>query len=451
MTDRKFIRQGALAVLNTLRQNGFEAYFAGGCVRDRLLGIDPVDYDIATAAHPQRIAELFPDSRLVGAVFGVVIVTDPETGTSFEVATFRHDGSYGDGRHPDLVTFADLESDVLRRDFTINGLMEDPVEGRIIDLVGGRKDLDSKILRAIGDPQQRFTEDKLRLLRAVRFAARLGFEIEPRTLQALKQMAPQIEIVSAERIRQELEKILTEGGSARGLDLLKETGLLKIVLQEIQAMVGVEQSPVYHPEGDVYRHTRKALSILDRIDTPGTDLAWAVLLHDVGKPPAYDPGLGKKAFVRHSSIGKKVSREILKRLRASNSTVDTVGEAVGKHMTFLNMERMKESTLKRFVRSDLFPLLLELFRIDSLASSGQLEVYEVAKAAYQKYVFEEPEVEPLIGGRDLIELGFTPSPLFGQILFDVEEEQLEGNLIDTEQAKKYVLQKYGHLRDDSPQ
>ena len=412
-----------------LRAHGHKAYLVGGCVRDRLLGVTPKDFDIATDAKPVQIAEYFPQARMVGAKFGVVIVGQGEA--SVEVATFRSDGVYSDGRRPDEVRFeSDPAWDARRRDFTINGLMEDPVSGEILDYVGGRADLAAGIIRAIGDPNQRFREDHLRMLRAIRFAARLHFAIEPETLAAIRRDAPRISEISAERIREELVKILTEGVAGSGFELLDSSGLLTEILPEIKAFQGVEQPPEYHPEGDVWTHV---MLMLERMQDPAPALALGVLLHDVGKPSTFRIA-ERIRFDGHAEVGAVMAKDILLRLRFSTEDVDQVTSLVANHMRFKDVQRMRPSTLKRFLRLPFFDQHLELHRLDCLASNGRLDNYEFARAKQRELGQEELRPAPLLTGLDLIQAGYRPGPAFGEALSVVETAQLDGEIHSRDEA-----------------
>lgn len=430
-------------ICRTLRANGYQAFLVGGCVRDELLGRVPADYDVATDAVPSRVEELFPGSLTVGAKFGVVIV--PRGDVHVEVATFRSDVGYSDGRHPDHVVYSRTpQEDVARRDFTINGLLMDPSDGKVLDFVGGREDLRAGIIRTIGDPLQRFTEDKLRLVRAVRFAARFGYEIEPQTFAAIRKLAPQINQVSQERLRDELTKILTEGAARKGFELLDDTGLLEILLPEVAKMKGVQQPPEFHPEGDVWIHTRMLLENLPAGSSP--TLAWGALLHDVGKPPTFAPASKTGDRIRfdgHAEIGASMAQEICNRLRFSNDDTEKIVELVATHMRFKDVQQMRASTLKRFVRSPNFDEKLELHRLDCLACHRMLDNWEFVR----KFISETPpeQVRParLITGEDLQSLGYRPGPIFKQILQAVEDAQLEGALTDKDAAVRYVQAEFG--------
>ncbi|MGO9228925.1 MAG: CCA tRNA nucleotidyltransferase [Bryobacteraceae bacterium] len=427
----------ARAVIARLRSAGHQAYLVGGCVRDLLLGAPPKDFDVSTGARPERVMELFPQSGLVGAHFGVVLVRDGLA--QVEVATFRSDREYEDGRRPAAVHFeTGPKADVLRRDFTVNGLMMDPETGSVLDFVEGCADLDGRLVRSIGDPDARFREDHLRLLRAVRFAARLGFSIDPATFAAMRSHAALIARVSAERVRDELVRILTEGGAAYGLDLLDESGLLASLLPEVTAMHGVEQPPEFHPEGDVWKHTRLMIENLDRA-TPA--LAVGALLHDVGKPPVFRVA-DRIRFDGHVEKGVEMTRAILTRLRFSREDTERVESLVAHHMHFKDVGRMKESTLKRLMRLPHFDEHLELHRLDCLASNGHMETYELMKRKLRETTAGEIEPAPLITGADLIAAGYRPGPRFGEILSAVEDAQLEHRLRSQTEAMKWVLAQY---------
>ena|SRR5208283_3419605 len=427
----------ARAVIARLRSAGHQAYLVGGCVRDLLLGAPPKDFDVSTDARPERVMELFPQSGLVGAHFGVVLVRDGSA--QVEVATFRSDREYEDGRRPAAVHFeTGPKADVLRRDFTVNGLMMDPETGHVLDYVEGCADLDGRLVRSIGDPDARFREDHLRLLRAVRFAARLGFSIDPATFAAMRRHAALIARVSAERVRDELVRILTEGGAAYGLDLLDESGLLASLLPEVTAMHGVEQPPEFHPEGDVWKHTRLMIENLDRA-TPA--LAMGALLHDVGKPSVFRVA-DRIRFDGHVEKGVEMARAILTRLRFSREDTGQVESLVAHHMHFKDVGRMKESTLKRLMRLPHFDEHLELHRLDCLASNGHMETYELMKRKLRETTADEIKPAPLITGADLIAAGYRPGPRFGEILSAVEDAQLEHRLRSQTEAMKWVLAQY---------
>jgi poly(A) polymerase len=448
-------------IADTLRNAGYEAYLAGGCVRDLLLGSDPKDYDVATSATPDIVLKLFPYKKAltVGAHFGVVLICEPKNGEpdgiSTEVATFRHDGSYSDGRRPDTVRFSSSpREDVLRRDFTINGMLLDPAiydrtgdaAEATLDYVHGRDDLSSRIIRAIGDPIQRFSEDKLRMLRAVRFAARLGFTIDPATAAAIRQLASQITVVSPERIRDEITLILTEGGARRGFELLDQVGLLPHILPEIHKLHGVQQPPEYHPEGDVWTHTMLLLEKLPANASPA--LAWGALLHDVGKPATFrapDPRNpnDRIRFNGHVEVGVRVAETILQRLHFSNEEAAQIVALVKNHMRFADVLHMRESTLKRFLRLPHFDEHLTLHRIDCLSSHGDLTLYDFAKQKYESAPTESIHPKLLLSGNDLIAAGYRPGPRFKQMLEAAEDAQLEGVVSTPEQALSLLRERFG--------
>jgi poly(A) polymerase len=455
----------ALSVATRLRELGHAAYFAGGCVRDLLLGVAPHDFDVATDARPEQVIAAFPRTESVGAHFGVVLVIDKvdDHRIATEVATFRHDGSYSDGRRPDAVRFStDPREDVLRRDFTINGLLldvlryeeGDRLDDCVLDFVGGRADLHGGVIRAIGDPARRFAEDKLRMLRAVRFAARLRFVIEPRTLRAIQQFAAEIGAVSAERVRDELTKILTEGGARRGLELLDETGLLAQVLPEVTRMQGVAQPPQYHPEGDVWVHT---LMLLDHLGSHASPtLAWGMLLHDVGKPATFTPPDPARPgdrirFNGHVEVGVAIARTILHRLRFSNDDAAQVLALIRHHMQFGDVMKMKQSTLKRFLRMPRFDEHLALHYADVMSSNRHTELYDFARAQYE--ALHEDAIRPalLVTGTDLIAAGYRPGPAFKAILLAAEDAQLEGTVTTREDALAWVREHFPQAAQGSIQ
>ena len=427
----------ALSIVRRLRAAGYESYLAGGCVRDMLLNKEPQDYDITTGAKPGEIAKIFPDTIPVGAQFGVILVV--VDGTPFEVASFRHDGPYLDGRHPSHVRYGSLREDVLRRDFTINGMVYDPVDDSVIDLVNGRQDLEAGIIRAIGEPRARFEEDRLRMIRAVRFAASLDFDVEGKTLAAIGELAATVTLVSWERIGDEITRILTEGGARRGFELLDETGLLEAVLPEIAAMKGVEQSPDYHPEGDVFAHT---LLLLGQLKAPTETLAYGCLLHDVAKPVCMRREGEHITFYGHMERGAEMAEAILQRLKRSRDTWERVSYLVRSHLRHTQAPHMRLSTLKRFLGEDAIDELLELTRIDALAANGDLTHYNFCKAKLAELEEEDIHPEPLVRGRDLIALGLTPGPVFGQILAQVEEAQLGGELRGRQEAIEWVKKNF---------
>ena len=423
----------AVAIVKRLRAAGYESFFAGGCVRDRILGLAAKDIDITTAAKPDEIRQLFPRTIPVGAQFGVMLVLiDDEP---FEVATFRHDGAYLDGRHPSEVRFGSLEEDVRRRDFTINGMVYDPIDDRIIDLVGGQKDLERHLVRAIGNPLQRFAEDRLRMIRAVRFAARLDFAIESETLAAIKALAATVTSVSWERIGDEITRILTEDGARKGFELLDATGLLQEILPEIVVMKGVEQSPDYHPEGDVFTHT---LLLLSHLHQPTETLAYGCLLHDVAKPACFRKDGEKITYYGHTDRGAEMAEEILKRLKRSRATWERVAYLVRNHLRHMQAPDMRLSTLKRFLGEEGIDELLDLTRIDALSSNGDLRHYQFCRDKQAELRETEIHPEPLVRGRDLIAMGFAPGPSFSEILRQVEEAQLSGDLRSHEEAIQWI-------------
>ena len=432
--------QQATQVVRELRDRGFSAYLVGGCVRDLVLGREPADYDVATSATPEEVMRIFPRTYAVGAQFGVVLVPVLRDGAggdrvnyAIEVATFRSDGLYSDGRHPDQVQFSsDARLDVQRRDFTINGLLLDPLSQEVLDYVGGRQDLEQGIIRAIGRPHQRFSEDKLRMLRAVRFAARFGYQIERQTFNAIRELAGKIHQVSHERIRDEILKMLTEGRARHAFELLDETNLLPEVLPEVKKMQGVEQPPQFHPEGDVWVHTLMLLEGLP--EGCSKTLALGVLLHDVGKPPTFRRAPDRIRFDQHAEVGTKMAEEICRRFHMSNEETEQVCALVANHMRFGDVMRMKESTLKRFFRLPQFEEHMELHRLDCLSSHRDLTLYDFAKARFEHIPPEQIRPSPLITGADLIAAGYKPSPQFKELLTAVEDAQLEGSISTREEA-----------------
>ncbi len=423
----------ARAICRTLREQGFASYLVGGCVRDLLLGRTPVDFDVATDARPEEIVRWFPRSGRVGAHFGVVLVRDDDA--QVEVATFRSDRSYSDGRHPDAVEFqTDPREDALRRDFTINSLFLDPETGGVLDFTGGEADLRAGVIRAIGEPGMRFAEDHLRLLRAVRFAARLGFVIEPVTAAAIREAAAEIRTVSAERVREELTRILVEGGARRGFELLDDLALLPEVLPEVAAMKGVAQPPEFHPEGDVWIHT---LLMLEGLREPTETLAWGVLLHDVGKPPTFRIA-ERIRFDGHVEAGVEIAETVLTRLRFSSDDAAQVKALIENHLRFKDAPRMKESTLRRFLRLDRFAEHLELHRLDCQSSHRRLDHYEFVRARWEALSEEQLRPALLVNGRDLIAMGYTPGPLFREVLHALEDGQLEGKVLTRAGAIQFV-------------
>jgi len=457
-------KEQATEILETLERHGHSAYLVGGCVRDLLLGREPADYDIATDATPTEVMEIFPESYDVGAQFGVILVPAPQgrskerkdkivvTAPSHdmvEVATFRSDVGYSDGRHPDQVRFSrSPREDVERRDFTINGLLLDPRTNEVLDFIDGRNDLRARVIRTIGKPAERFREDKLRMLRAVRFAARFQFNIETGTLQAIQRLASEIHQVSRERVRDELTKMLTEGRARSAFLRLDQTGLLHQVLPEIAAMKGVEQSPKFHPEGDVFVHT---LLLLDKLPFPcPPTLAWGALLHDVGKPPTFRRAADRIRFDEHVEVGVRMAEEICRRLRFSNHDTEQILALVANHMRFADVARMKDSTFKKFVRMAHFDEHLELHRLDCQASHGDLKLYQFTKDKVSSMPPEAIRPAPLITGEDLIAAGHKPGPRFKEILAAVEDAQLEGRLETKAQAMELVDREFP-LADQPPE
>jgi poly(A) polymerase len=449
--------RAALATAERLHALGHVAYFAGGCVRDLLLGRAPQDFDVATAATPDIVQRAFPRTEAVGAHFGVILVIDEidDKRIATEVATFRSDGAYSDGRRPDAVQFStDPAEDVKRRDFTINGLLLDPIAFErgepltacVFDVVGGQADLEAGIIRAIGDPNLRFGEDKLRMLRAVRFAARLGFSIEPETMEAIAMHAAAIRQVSCERTRDELTKILAEGAARRGFELLAETRLLAEVLPEVKKLQGVEQPPQFHPEGDVWIHT---LMLLEHLPAGASaTLAWGMLLHDIGKPSTFTPPDPQRPgdrirFNGHVEIGVAIARTILTRLRFSNDECDQILALIKHHMQFGDVQKMKQSTLKRFLRLPHFDEHLALHYADVMSSHGMLDMYEYAKENYERMGEEEIKPRLLVTGEDLIAAGYRPGPRFREMLTAAEDAQLEGAIATREEALRLVYERFG--------
>ena len=453
--DRQLLSETfAIQIIDGLHKRGHQAYLVGGCVRDRLLGHTPKDFDISTDAQPEQLLRYFPTGRLVGEQFGVILIPHPEASEAHvEVATFRSEGPYQDGRRPEHVRFeTDPKADVERRDFTVNALLEDPLAqgalpDRVLDYVGGLADLRRRVIRAIGDPALRFQEDHLRLLRAVRFAARLGFEIEPATREAIRRYAADIQRTSAERVRDELVRILTEGGQRRGVELLDETGLLEQILPELKACQGVEQPPQFHPEGDVYTHVLLMLGLLKQ---PTPTLSMGVVLHDIGKPATFRIA-HRIRFDGHVQVGVAISEPILKRLRFSNDQTGHILALVANHMKFRDLQQMRESTLKRFLRLPHFEEHLELHRVDCLASNGNLESYHFAQKKLIEFGQDRLCPPRLITGRDLMDLGFHPGPAFGTVLEEIETRQLEGTINTKEAALEFAQTRLSELSAHLPE
>jgi poly(A) polymerase len=439
------LKDSAISIVRNLQEAGYQAYFVGGCVRDMILDREPADYDVATDATPDEVMRIFPETYAVGAKFGVVLVpaSSPNANENevVEVATFRSDIGYSDGRHPDQVRYSkDPREDIERRDFTINGLLMNPINQEVIDFVGGRKDLEFRTIRAIGEPERRFTEDKLRMLRAVRFAARFDYRIAPETMVAIREVAPQIHQVSRERMRDELTKILIEGHGRSAFLLLDQTGLLREVLPEISAMKAVEQPPQFHPEGDVFAHTLLLLDKLPR-NCPAT-LAWGALLHDVGKPATFRIAPDRIRFDGHVDVGVKMAEEICRRLRFSNDDARQIVALVGNHMRFAQALQMKESTLKRFMRMPRFEEHLELHRMDCQASHGDLTSFDFVREKMAAMPAAVMRPAPLVSGDDLIDAGYSPGPRFKEILAAIEDGQLEGRLHSRDQAMEFLRQRF---------
>jgi poly(A) polymerase len=441
------LKDFAISIIRTLRDRGHQGFLVGGCVRDLLLGHEPADYDVTTDATPEEVMRIFPQTYAVGAQFGVVLVpfkngdNSSQKEKAVEVATFRCDVGYSDGRHPDEVRFSkEAREDVERRDFTINGLLLDPTKDEVLDYVGGRQDLERRLIRTIGEPARRFAEDKLRMLRAIRFAARFEYDIDAATFAAIQEFAPNIHQVSRERVRDELTKMLTEGHARRAFLLLDESGLLEQVLPEISRMKGVEQPPQFHPEGDVFVHT---LLLLDKLPpSPSPTLAWGALLHDVGKPPTFKVAPDRIRFDGHVEVGVKMAEEVLRRLRFSNDDAEQIVALVKNHMRFADAMRMKESTLKKFIRMPRFEEHLDLHRMDCLSSAGDLASYNFTREKLQSMPAEVVSPAPLLTGTDLIAAGYKPGPRFKEILTAVEDAQLEGTLRSKEEARAFVTGHY---------
>ncbi|MDP6925052.1 MAG: CCA tRNA nucleotidyltransferase [Candidatus Scalindua sp.] len=453
-SHKNLLRETAIGIVKRLKEKGFSALFAGGCVRDMLMGIVPDDYDIATDAQPDDIINIFKRTVPIGLHFGVVLVM--ENDFEFEVATFRSDGTYSDGRHPDTVTFCDARGDALRRDFTINGMFYDPIEDKHFDYVGGEDDLKAGLIRAIGNPFERFDEDRLRMIRAVRFACRFGFKIEDQTAEAIKEFHDKILTVSRERIRDELRKTLTGPNPDTSIKMLDDLNLLHEILPEVTAMKGVEQPENFHPEGDVYTHTLLTLTKLadgrketdtreenhpasnglDKKNLYGSwELAMAVLLHDIGKPVTFEIA-DRIRFNNHDSIGAKMAGKICERLRMSNAEKERITWLVKMHLYLRHAQEMRVSKLKRLFAHEGYPELAELYKIDSLASTANLDDYNFCQKMFEELKIEEIKPEPLITGNDLIALGFKPGPIFSKILDAIKDEQLEQKITTKEDALK---------------
>ncbi|MEI6714700.1 MAG: CCA tRNA nucleotidyltransferase [Verrucomicrobiota bacterium] len=434
------LEHGARNVVAKLQAAGHQALYAGGCVRDMLRNVQPHDYDIATSARPEEVQALFRRTIAIGAQFGVISVLDGNA--EYQVATFRSDGTYQDGRHPDSVTFSSAEEDAKRRDFTINGLFFDPIENTLRDYVGGQKDLQIGLLRAIGNPSERFAEDRLRMLRAIRFATVLEFEICPETWTAICTQASHLCEVSEERIREEFLKIMLSPARVRGLDLLDSSGLLQEILPEMEALKGCEQPPQFHPEGDVWVHTRLMLSLLP--ESVSTPLVLSVLLHDIAKPATftYDEVAKRIRFSGHEKLGAEMTEQILTRLRFSRKEIDATVEAVANHMAFKDVQQMRVARLKRFLARSTIQDELALHRVDCASSNGDLSNYDFLNRKIEEFSNEPLIPEPLITGRDLIPLGYKPGPQFKEILEAVQNRQLEGTLHSKSDSLLWVKEQF---------
>jgi len=432
----------AREVVIELRNEGHKAYCVGGCARDTLLGIEPKEYDITTSATPEEVADIFPHTVPIGASFGVMLVISGKY--QFEVATFRKDQSYSDGRHPDSVIYSSQEQeDVLRRDFTINGMLYDPLEEEVIDYVDGITDINNKLVRTIGDPYERFKEDKLRMMRAIRFSSRYQFELDLETFAAIEKLAADITQVSSERIRDEIIKIVSQNNPGHGLRMLSLSGLLKYVLPEVEIMNGVEQPPEFHPEGDVFIHTCLVLDKLyeNQNGAVSPELAIGALLHDVGKPPTFSVS-DRIRFNGHDKLGAEMSKKICRDLKFSNKQIEIIYALIRDHLKFKDVFKMKKSTLKKFIGMPHFEEHMALHLADCQASHGLTTAYEFIMEKYNEFEEEEIKPTPLISGSELIEMGYKPGPLFTEILSFVEEAQLEGDINTEEEAKKAVIKTY---------
>lgn len=435
-------RDTAIGIVRRLQNAGYEAYFVGGCVRDLLRGVEPGDFDIVTSARPDEICFLFSRTVPVGIRFGVVIVV--EGGHNYEVATFRTENDYEDGRRPSHVEFTTAEDDVRRRDFTVNALLMDPVTGSIIDYVGGKQDIENRLIRTIGSAKERFAEDHLRMLRAVRFAANLGYEIDPETLDAIKLNVSAISRISAERIRDELTKLLTRGGARRGMEILAETGLLMEILPEADALRGVEQPPQFHPEGDVWEHTLRMLDLLPLCKGMENDdrLVWSIVMHDLGKACTRSENETGIHFYGHVREGEKIAEKIMRRLKFSRTDMETILALIHCHMLFIHVQEMRPNRLKRFLRKPDFELHLELHRLDCLGSHAFLDNYEFCKSKLTEVRADELHPPGLLNGDDLIAMGFSPGPLFSEILRTVEDAQLDGEISTSDEARRLVRERW---------
>jgi len=434
----------AVSIIKTLRDNGNKAFLVGGCVRDALLGIEPKEYDITTSALPGEVQKLFKRNVPIGESFGVILVLKDEM--QFEVATFRQEREYTDGRHPGDVNYTESEiEDVIRRDFTINGMLYNPIEEELFDHVNGEDDLKNGLVRTIGDAVERFNEDKLRMIRAVRFTSRFGFRMDSDALNAIKENCSLIESVSNERIRDEIVKIISQDNPGNGLKLLSETGLLKEILPDVHTMIGVEQPPQFHPEGDVFVHTCLVLDKLHE-NTGGiysAELAMGALLHDVGKPPTFEV-TDRIRFNGHDRVGAGMAKGICRNLKFSKKQIERIVSLIREHLKFKDVRNMRQSTLKRFLATPYFDEHLEMHRADCQASHGMIEIYDYLKDKFENMEEDEIKPPPLVTGIDLIGLGFKPGPLFKQILDKIEEQQLEGVFSNREDALEFITKNFSH-------
>ncbi|HBH86692.1 MAG TPA: phosphohydrolase [Syntrophaceae bacterium] len=440
--DIKASRDTAISVVRRLQKAGHEAYFVGGCVRDLLRGVEPEDYDIVTSAKPDEVHRLFPHTVPVGIRFGVVIVV--EEGHNYEVATFRTEHDYEDGRRPSYVEFTTAEDDVRRRDFTVNALLMDPLTGSIIDYVGGKQDIEKCLIRTIGSAEERFGEDHLRMLRAVRFAANLGYEIDPEAFEAIKVNVSAISRISVERIRDELTKLLTHGGARRGMEILAETGLLAEILPEVDVLRGVEQPPQFHPEGDVWEHILRMLDLMSLCKGLENDqrLAWGIIMHDIGKACTRTENGTGIHFYGHVREGEKIAEKLMRRLRFSRTDMETILALIHCHMLFIHVQEMRPNRLKRFLRMPDFELHLELHRLDCLGSHAFLDNYEFCTSKLAEVNADELHPPRLLNGNDLIDMGFSPGPLFSEILRAVEDAQLDGEITTSDEARVMIRNRW---------
>jgi poly(A) polymerase len=444
----KASRDTAISIVHRLQNAGYEAYFVGGCVRDPLRGVEPGDYDIVTSARPDEVCSLFSRTVPVGINFGVVLVV--EKGHNYEVATFRTESDYEDGRRPAHVKFTNAEGDVRRRDFTVNALLMDPRKGDIIDYVDGRRDIENRVIRTIGDPEERFAEDHLRMLRAVRFAANLGYQIETATFHAIKQHVSSLRNISAERVRDELTKLLTRGGARRGMEILAETGILSEIMPEVDVLRGVEQPPRFHPEGDVWEHTLRMLDLLPSGEGVENDMrvAWGIVMHDIGKARTRSEDESGIHFYGHVREGEKIADALMRRLKFSRAETETILALIHCHMLFMNVREMRPNRLKRFLRMPDFDMHLELHRLDCLGSHGVLDNYEFCRNKLTEMADDELHPPRLLSGNDLIAIGFAPGPLFSEILRIVEDTQLDGEISTSDEARRLVMDRWGKKSPD---